>query len=40
MNLIKKVDAKLKEILIKHGITDEREQQQIIIEIINTFTGR
>lgn len=37
---INKVRAKLNEVLEKHGITDKREQQQIIIEIINAFTGR
>lgn len=40
MNLIKKIDEKLKTILISHGITDLKEQQKIIIEIINAFTGR
>jgi len=40
MNLIKKIDEKLKTILSKHGITDPKEQQTIIIEIIEAFTGR
>jgi hypothetical protein len=40
MNLIKKVDEKLKAILAAHGITDPKEQQTIIIKFINAFTGR
>jgi hypothetical protein len=40
MNQIKKIDLKLKEILKKYGIEDEQKQKLLIIEIINTFTGR
>lgn len=37
---IKKVRSKLNEVLEKHGIVDKREQQQIIIEIINCFVRK
>jgi hypothetical protein len=37
---INKVRNKLNAILAKYGITDKREQQKIIIEIINAFIGR
>jgi hypothetical protein len=37
---INKVRNKLNEVLEKHGITDKREQQQIIVEIINCFVRR
>jgi len=37
---IKKVNEKVMAIFAKHGICDKNEQQQMLIEIINAFTGR
>ena len=39
-NKIKRVDEKLKTILREYGIIDEQKQREIIIKIINAFTGR
>jgi hypothetical protein len=35
---IQKIREKLNQILSQHGIIDPKEQQEIIIEIINAFT--
>jgi hypothetical protein len=40
MNKIKKINSCLNVILSKYGITDPKEQQKIIIEIINCFANR
>lgn len=37
---IMKIDKQLKECLKQHGITDVREQQKLIIEIVNIFANR
>lgn len=37
---IKQVNERLMAIFEKHGICDKKEQQQMLIEIINAFTGR
>ena len=40
MSNIQRVRDQLNNILSKHGITDPKEQQEIIIEIINAFVGK
>lgn len=35
-----KVHERITAVLEKHGIKDKKEQQELIIEIINAFTGR
>lgn len=40
MNKIKKVNECLNVILSKYGITDKKEQQEIVIEIIKCFANR
>lgn len=37
---IKAVNEKIIAVLKKHGIIDKKEQQNMIIELINAFTGR